>query len=1600
MNRSTTTFLRVLTFLVFAASLLAPALPSPAAAAPFGTPLIDGVVDALYGDPIASDPAGDTIEPAPMDLLDLYITDDAENFYFAFTINTNIGLPANNWGKYLLYIDTTNDTNGAPTDAWGRNVTVSNPHKPEFSLNSWVDCAYSAACTQFWAWNGANWSQSGSIDEAALGAGDVSVLEWRISKARLGNPDTIWVEVWNTSGADGANAQDTINDPADDWNATDWSTTAILMNSTQYPPAGPGLQLIVASPSEGQNFVLPEAEVAGTVTPVEGATVSVETSNGDLFAPALNLDGAFAQVVPLLQGSNTITVTATDGVDTREVVRHVNYGAGNDGTIWQSELRHDSRDTTYRTPGGPVGVGTPVTLRLRAAANDLTDVQVRVWNDRLNTQRFYDMHVAANDGVYDWWEVTLPVSDDPTAYWYRFVAMDGAATFYYEDDGTRDGGLGQAFASSPDNSWQLTIYDDAMQTPDWVKDAVFYQIFTDRFADGNPANNPVAGEFFYADPRGTIVRSNAEEWNTYICDPRDNTDPDCASTWSQNFYGGDLQGIIDKLDYLEGIGVNALYLNPIFESPSNHKYDTTDYLQIDDAFGDLATFQTLVAEATSRGMHIVLDGVFNHVSSDSIYFDRYNRYPEVGACESIASPYRDWFYFRDVTPGTGACVGSDGTANAATYESWFGYDSLPKLKATTPAVRQLIWDTTDNASVGRYWLSLGADGWRLDVGGDVDPGTLNDPNNDYWEGFRTAVHAANPEGYIVGEEWGNASSWVVGQEWDATMNYQYSSAVMSFWRDTPFTDNDHNSGSSAGTLTPLTPSQLENRLLNWQERYPPEAYYAMMNLLGSHDTNRPLFMLDHNVTAGTSNTALYDPNYDWSDAIARLKGVTILQFTLPGAPTIYYGDEVGLVGPVTHDGSVWQDDPYNRQPFPWLDETGTPFYAHLQTEQGQAELREHYTLLANVRNQHAALRTGSFDPLLADDETMVFAYGRRDIAANDAALVFVSRSDVTETVTIDLSGYVSNNAAFVDVLNNNAAYNVDAFGSITVDIPPQFGALLVLANGDATPPDAVTDLNVLDETATTVTLGWSHVAGTPLYHVYRSLLHGGGYEEIGFTANNTFEDTGLTTGTNYYYVVMVEDGNGTVSDYSNEVHAVPHYLIGWANLQYPPAITHTIGITPTENIYGQVWIDGITYQTGATDGLWAQVGYGISGTLPVSWTTWVDASFNVDVGNNDEFKATLLPEEIGVYHYVYRYSTTNGRDWVYADQSGPIAPDILVNPGVLTVLPSGDSTPPSAPLNLMVTDWGANFIALAWDPATDDQAVYAYDIYRSAISGTLGNVIDRVYAPSVVYTDTTVGEGDTYYYTVQAVDTSFNRSAYSNQVGHKAEAKMVAVTFTVQVPDYTLGTVYIAGSLPGYPEWNPGALPMTQISEQPQQWQITLNLPDGYSGGQYKYVRGDWNTVESWGAITGFANRSLPSIAYGTDGTMAIDDTATDWGNGPDDHKAVRFWRDPLVVSFTPADGEIVTPDTAITVTWSITMSADTDFEVTGESGVVAGTFALSADGHQVVFTPAAPLAAGEYTVLVAGQSAATGDGQQFPVTWQFTVVQTEFKVFLPLIKR
>lgn len=1267
---------------------------------------------------------------------------------------------------------------------------------------------------------------------------------------------------------------------------------------------------------------------------------------------------------------------------------------GHDNEVWWEFLGHNSRDTLYRTPGGPVTTGTEVILRLRAAQGDLTEAKLRLYNDRTDVQSILPMSIAHSDGTYDWWEVAVPISDYPTVYWYRFIAIDGTDTDYYEDDAARTMGWGEAFDETNDYSYQLTVYAPDFETPEWIKNAIVYQVFPDRFRDGDPDNNKPAGTFFYGEEGGTVYRSLTDDWNTYICDPR-GTD-ECAGTYSKNFYGGDLAGLTAKLDYLESLGVNTIYLNPIFASPSNHGYDTTDYLSINEMFGTQAEYDALISELDLRSMHLIVDGVFNHVSSDSKYLDRYERYPEVvGACESQNSNYREWFYFTDVPAGTGPCVGSNGTPGGANYESWWGYDSLPKLNSSNQEVRAWIWDNQDNpdVTVAGHWM-LTADGWRLDVAGDVDPGTINDPTNDYWEGFRNTVHAVNSEeGYITGEEWGIANSWLLGGEWDAVMNYQFSSAVLSLWRDTTFTDNDHNAGSSAGALAPLSMEQFDERILNLQERYAPEAFYAMLNLFGSHDTNRAVFMLDEN-TNDLEPADYLDPDYDWSPAIEKLKGAALVQMTMPGAPTIYYGDEVGLVGPVAKDGSgVWQDDPYNRQPYPWLDETGTPHYTHLQSQTAQDELYDYYATLTAARNDHVALRTGDYRTLLVDDENALYAYGRH-VPEDGLAIVVINRGSSQQLVSLDVDGYLPYGTNLTDVLSANT-YTIDATGLVeNIVVPANSGAVLVSSGFIAAPPEPVIDLEVTDTGADTVSLAWSAATSANAYEVYRSYLSGGGYELVGETSNTTFTDTGLTPGQRVYYIVFAKSTIvGLLSGPSNEVSALPAYTIGWANLQSPSSITHTIGLLPTPEIYGWVWIAGVTLLPGPTPTLIAQVGYGPDGSLPLDNPEWVwyDTEFNGQTEDNDEeFKGTLLPEAVGDYDYAYRYSTTAGESWVYADLDGTENGYSIEQAGSLTVTPSTDTTPPSAPV-LSVEDWSASSISLSWTESTDDVAVYAYDIYRDT-GGFHFEKIGRTLAPVTTYTDMSVENLEMYYYFVVALDTSFNRSENSNIVEHMAEPKIVQVTFEVTVPEWTPGTVYIVGGHPTVGDWNPGAVPMTMISDT--LWGYTANILDGTSF-EFKITRGNWETVMK-GADGNEELANLPiTVEYGADGTQTYAYT-------------VLNWRDPIVLDTSPVNGATeVALDAAIVVTWSQAMAASacpTVWIEPNPADLIPVTCSFNAATNEMTITPTDVLpSSATIGVGLSGLGDAGGDTQQVSYPLFFTTIFVDplpIKSYLPLIFR
>ena len=1088
-----------------------------------------------------------------------------------------------------------------------------------------------------------------------------------------------------------------------------------------------------------------------------------------------------------------------------------------DNNIWWDGLGHNSRDDLYRVPGGAVTTGTPVTLRLRAYHNDVTDVTVRVWSTAAGAQTLYPMtRVATTDDEphgYDYWQATIPAQDAQTVLYYRFIVRDGTDEDYYEDDDLFDGAWGMAYEDSPDYSYQIDVYLPDFETPDWMKNAVVYQLFPDRFYNGDNKND--------ADPLDPTVYDSpvlVKDWDDLpegYC--RAYTDPDepCEEgPMGRDFFGGDLQGVKDKLQYLADLGVTAIYFNPIFMAPSNHLYDTTDYTQIDPYFGSMGTFQSLVNQARRYGIHIILDGVFNHTSSDSLYFDKYSRYNTVGAYESQTSDYYDWYTFYEWPDS---------------YNSWWGFDSLPVL-TEIPAVRDFIYGA--ETSVARQWIKHGIYGWRLDV--------APDKSHDFWAEFRPSVKSVDPDAIIIGELWDDASPWILGNELDTTMNYRFRRALLGFLNGET---NDPNQGLVRG----LNPDQFDSILQSIKEDYPPPAYETAMNLVGTHDTQRILWAL----TPGERNRE--EKEFDavnLAEGKAKLKLLAIMQMTMPGAPTIYYGDEVGLTG---------DTDPDDRRPFPW-DGMDTDMLAHYQAVTG-------------LRNEYSFLRTGSFDRLYTHNDDGTYAYGRKNLTG--AAVVAVNRSEYARQLTIDLTGYVPEGTKLTDALSGGT-YTVTG-GTITVGLEGRWGSILITPRGiDLTPPDAPEGLLSAAGDAF-VDLSWDKVSGQVGYYVYRSLVSGGGYERLNAEpqADQAFHDDTVANGRLYYYVVTAVDMRGNESGRSYEVSALPHMTIGWANLQWPYAILHTISaLSPTENIYGQVWIDGHTTLPGATDGLIAQVGFGPDGSYPegnAEWA-WVDAAFNVDAGDNDEFMGQLLPETVGAYDYAYRYSTTGGLFWLYADIDGTGNGYDPAQAGDLTVLPSGDATPPAVPIELHLVEASPSFISLAWDPVLDAD-VYRYEVYRSDAAGGPYAKISNVLAPATAYSDMDVAVDTTYYYVVLAVDTSFNKSAYSDELAATAQARLVQVTFDATLPDTTPDgwDVYMGGSFNG---WDQAGTLMTRDGLSAT---VTLTM---YEGDQieYKYTLGSWTYVEKGAACEEIDNRTA-TIWYGTEGTMELNDTVLNWRN-------------------------------------------------------------------------------------------------------------------------
>jgi glycosidase len=433
-------------------------------------------------------------------------------------------------------------------------------------------------------------------------------------------------------------------------------------------------------------------------------------------------------------------------------------------------------------------------------------------------------------------------------------------------------------------------------------------------------------------------------------------------------------------------------MTPIFTARSNHRYDTDDYHHVDPALGGDAAFTSLAAAAKLEGIRLVLDGVFNHASSDSLYFDRYHRYPSLGACEAVGSLWRSWFSF---TTSTTPCGSDD-------YVGWASLDTLPIFDHASGAVRDFFYRAPD--SVVRHWSERGADGWRLDAADQM--------NHNWWRDFRTTVKSYAADAAVVGEIWPDASDYLLGNEFDSVMNYRFRRAVDGFVRTTDWSD-------STGQIPTRTPTQLDRSLAAVREDYPPQASAAAFNLLDSHDTNRALFVFTESGDNGSTQ------------ARERLALAALLQFTYIGAPMVYYGDEAAINAP-----GLGVADPYNRAPYPWSDASGDPStYGPADTS-----MIAYYSKLSKMRHELPALRTGSFERVLANDAAGVYAFARTGGGAKPV-IVALNKSSSTRDVVLRVGRFYSDGTAVEDRIGGTTT--TVGGGAVRISLAARSGAVLV-----------------------------------------------------------------------------------------------------------------------------------------------------------------------------------------------------------------------------------------------------------------------------------------------------------------------------------------------------------------------------------------------------------------------------------------------------------------------------------------------------------------------------------------------------------------------------
>ncbi len=632
--------------------------------------------------------------------------------------------------------------------------------------------------------------------------------------------------------------------------------------------------------------------------------------------------------------------------------------------IKRNRLFHDMT-LDYLQPTEPKA-GSKVFLYFRSAKDDSVKVTL-IWENKNETIKYpMSLHQVEDDNAYYMVKVKIPSDETMIHYYFMIEAQD--TVVYYDQGGV---------TTSVPEKLKFRLIPD-FSTPEWAKGAVMYQIFVDRFRNGDPDNDVLTDEYEYVNGRSVRVTN----WRQY-------PDPDNDI---REFYGGDLQGVIDKMDYLKDLGIEVIYFNPLFVSPSCHKYDAQDYDHIDPHFGKIVSdggelltegrhnkdatkyidrvsniknleasdelFKKTVEEAHKRGIRVILDGVFNHCGSFNKWLDKERIYEdapgyEKGAYIAKDSPYHDYFGFtKDKWP-----YNSD-------YDGWWGYNTLPKLNYEgSKSLEEYI------LGIGKKWVSAPyyADGWRLDVAADL--GHSPQYNHNFWKKFRKAVKEANPKAIILAEHYGDAESWLRGDEWDSVMNYDAFMEPVTYLLTGMEKHSDEYNEKLLGNVNAFWYRMTEATAGN----FVCSSLQVAMNELSNHDHSR--FLTRTNRTVGRSGTKGFAAAENGINK-AVMRQAVVVQMTWPGAPTLYYGDEAGMCG---------FTDPDNRRTYPWgLEDT---------------EMLEFHKQMIDIHKNNRELKTGSIRKLDAGDN--VLAYGRFNRTC--ATIVVLNCSEYETIKEIDIT---------------------------------------------------------------------------------------------------------------------------------------------------------------------------------------------------------------------------------------------------------------------------------------------------------------------------------------------------------------------------------------------------------------------------------------------------------------------------------------------------------------------------------------------------------------------------------------------------------------------